>query len=179
MTPVEYKSGALRAPSNRRSQHGVGLLEVLLTVLLISIGFLAAAKMQVQGMRYSQGAYTQAQAYFMITDMMDRMRGNPEAVEAGLYSNKGTTNNIDDPGCNTNLCSPAQVAAQDLFDWSAMIYPLRNNSKFVPVLPSSDAVQANATITPLANGLFQLRANWIERIGNQDAEQQLILEFAL
>ena len=60
-----------------------------------------------------------------------------------------------------------------------MIYPLRKNSKFVPVLPSSDAVQANATITPLANGLFQLRANWIERIGNQDAEQQLILEFAL
>jgi len=77
-----------RAHKHSQKQKGVGLLEILITVLLLSIGFLAAAKMQVQGMRFSQSAYIEAQAYFMISDMMDRMRSNAKGVRAKHYDNK-------------------------------------------------------------------------------------------
>ena len=83
------------------------------------------------------------------------------------------------PNCNTNFCSPQQLAQQDIFDWSAMLFPLLGDPKFVPVLPSSDTVDAQGTITPVGNGYFELRTTWVERIGNTDTVQQMALEFAL
>jgi len=160
-------------------QKGVGLLEILITVLLLSIGFLAAAKMQVQGMRFSQSAYIEAQAYFMITDMMDRMRSNSAGVEAGHYDDKWTAATAPNPNCNTNFCDAKKLAEQDLFDWSAMIHSLRDTSGFIPALPSSEQVQAKAGIVLMANGMYELRASWIERVGNEDKEQEMKLEFAL
>jgi len=72
-----------------------------------------------------------------------------------------------------------RLAEQDLFDWSAAIHPLRETEGFIPSLPSSDTVQAKAGIVPLANGLYEIKASWIERIGNEDVERELKLEFAL
>ena len=167
------------AHNHSHKQKGVGLLEILITVLLLSIGFLAAAKMQVQGMRFSQSAYIEAQAYFMISDMMDRMRSNAEGVRAQYYDNKFTDAKLSDPKCNTNFCDDKKLAEQDLFDWSAAIHPLRGTDGFIPSLPSSDTVQAKAGIVPLANGMYELKATWIERIGNEDVERELKLEFAL
>ena len=169
------KSGRYSA----RHQKGVGLLEILITVLLLSIGFLAAAKMQVQGMRFSQSAYIEAQAYFMITDMMDRMRSNSGGVEAGHYDNKWTAATLTDPKCNENFCDEKKLAEQDLFDWSAKIHSLRQTDGFIPSLPSSDKVKAKAGIVVMANGMYELRASWIERVGNDDKEQEMKLEFAL
>ena len=162
-----------------RRQRGIGLLEILITVLLLSIGFLAAAKMQVQGMRFSQSAYTQAQAYFMISEMMDRMRSNLAAVRDGHYDNLVTSSNMTNPNCDTNFCTPERLADQDLFDWSAMLFPLRGGQNFIPVLPSSDNIVAEASVTAVGNGYYQLRAEWIERIGDQDKPQEMMLEFAL
>ena len=112
-------------PANNRllkNQRGVGMLEVLVTVLILSIGFLAVAKMQVQGMRFSQSAYIEAQAYFMITDMMDRMRSNADGVRAGFYDNKGTRGSASNPNCGVNYCDEEKLAEQDLYEWSAMLH---------------------------------------------------------
>jgi len=147
-----HASAHLRA----HRQKGVGLLEILITVLLLSIGFLAAA-----------------------TDMMDRMRSNSAGVEAGHYNNKWTAATLSDPSCNTNFCDEKKLAEQDLFDWSAMIHSLRNTDGFIPALPSSDSFQAKAGIVLMANGMYELRASWIERVGNEDKEQEMKLEFAL
>lgn len=164
----------------QKRQQGIGLLEILITVLLLSIGFLATAKMQIQGMRMSQSAYIESQAYFMISEMMDRMRSNAEAVADGHYDNLATSPNTTNPRCDSSFCNSEQLAKQDIFDWSAMLFPLRGDDpNFLPVLPSSDTVNARASITPIGNGYFQLTASWMERIGDNDTSQQMVLEFAL
>jgi len=160
-------------------QRGVGMLEILITLLILSIGFLAVAKMQVQGMRFSQSAYIEAQAYFMITDMMDRMRSNADGVRSGFYDGKSTSATAVNPNCTVNYCNEQSLAYQDIFDWSAMIHPLRGTPAFVPALPSSDTVQASAQIESLSGNMYRLTAQWIERIGNSEKPQQLSLEFAL
>ena len=165
--------------NDKKQQQGIGLLEILITVLLLSIGFLATAKMQVQGMRLSQSAYTQAQAYFIISEMMDCMRSNPDAVADGHYDNLSTDSNMTNPNCDSTFCTPRQLAQQDIFDWSAMLFPLRGETNFVPVLPSSDTLDAAGSITPVGNGYYQLSASWVERIGNEDLKQEMVLEFAL
>jgi len=154
------------------------MIEILIAVLLIAIGFLASAKMQTQGIRNGQGAYHHAQAYLMLSDMMDRMRSNPNAVAQGAYDNQTTSSELTDPGCNTTTsCTTWQQANQDLFDWSAKLHPLRNTTNFIPVLSSSDNINASATIVPLGSGSYQLTATWVERIGSQDSAQSIVLDF--
>lgn len=159
-------------------QCGVGMIEILVTVLLLSIGFLAAAQMQVQGMRFSQSAYMQSQAYFMIADMMDRMRGNKTGAEDGFYDNQSTSSSANNPNCSTQFCDDQQLAQQDLFDWSAQLHPLLGQANFVPLLPSSDSVPAVAEIIPQGNGVFTIQVTWNETIGKSDVAQVLALEFA-
>jgi len=72
---------------NRCQQRGIGFIEILITIALLSIGFLALARMQVEGMRFSQSAYFQSQAYFLASDMINRMRTNTDGVRDGHYDN--------------------------------------------------------------------------------------------
>lgn len=159
-------------------QNGVGLVEILIAVLLLSFGFLAAAQMQVQGMRFSQGAYLESQAYFMISEMMDRMRANKAGVNANAYSNKSTTSGAKNPLCDINFCDPTNLAEQDLYDWSAYLYNLRQVNNFIPLLPSSDSEPAQATIIARPNGVFTLQVNWNEKSGGENQRQTLAVDFA-
>lgn len=162
-----------------RNQHGVGLIEILIAVVLISIGFLAAARMQVEGMRFSQSAYHQSQAYFLASDMIDRMRSNIDGVNQGFYTDMTTSPDAPDPNCDEIQCSALGIARQDTYDWSANLHGLAGISGFVPALPSSAAVTANGAIRSLGNDIFSVTMTWNEVIQRVDTPQSLLIQFAL
>ena len=159
-------------------QQGVGLVEILIAVILLSFGFLAAAQMQVQGMRFSQGAYLESQAYFMISEMMDRMRANEAGTLAGAYSNIITQPGAPNPGCDNNFCDPDDQADQDIHDWSAYLHNLRGVDNFVPLLPGTDAAPATGEILQRPNGVYTLVVSWNEKIGGGNKTQTLSVDFA-
>ena len=176
----DYKSHKKHTRTRRKTgrlQSGVGIIEIMVTVMLLSIGFLAAAQMQIQGMRYSQSAYLQSQAYFMISDMMDRMRGNVAGVLEGAYDNKAAASNALNPQCGVNFCNEVNLARQDIYDWSTNLFNLRSTNNFVPLLPGSTANPASAQIIQQANGVYSIRVAWNEKIGNVDTAQALQLDF--
>ncbi|HMM46189.1 MAG TPA: type IV pilus modification protein PilV [Candidatus Macondimonas sp.] len=108
-----------------RPSRGFTLIEVLIAIVLLSIGLLGVAGMQLSGLRYHQGAYVRAQATALLGDMADRMRTNPQGVGAGSYN--GITINTTtsgwqsslpaDPDCAANACTPAQQANLDIRQW--------------------------------------------------------------
>lgn len=168
----------------KQRQNGVGLIEIMVAVLLLSVGFLAAARMQVQGMRFSQSAYMESQAYFMISDMMDRMRGNIDGVKDGAYDGKETHGNwTSEPGCASSFCTPAQLAQQDLFEWSANLHDVRSTTNFSSLLPGKAAAEgqpaenAEGQIISKGNGVYTIKVNWYEKIGSADELQTLELDF--
>ena len=167
-----------QTPDNRKNQRGIGLVEILVAVVIVSIGFLAAATMQVQGMRFSQGAYFRSQAYFVASDMIDRMRNNPVAVSDGFYSAKVTSAGLSNPNCNSSNCNPETVADQDLFDWSATLHNLNGTNNFIPLLPSSDTVQARGEITQTSLNEYRLTMYWAETNSGNSEEQSLVVNFA-
>jgi len=57
-------------------ERGVGLIEVLMALIVLSIGFLVSANMQLRGMRSNQETYNQSQAMMLANEIMDRMRNN-------------------------------------------------------------------------------------------------------
>jgi len=149
--------------TQRAKQSGVGLIEVMLAILVLSVGFLATAKMQVEGMRYSQSAYFLSQANLMLRDMTDRMRANRQGVLDGHYDNAATVAGTALPACiNTgNKCTPAQIAQGDIHAWSNYLYAPPNAVSFIPVLPSSNTTQAQGTITfDAATGVYDLAVQW-------------------
>ena len=160
-------------------EKGIGLIEILIAVVIMSLGFLAAARMQVEGMRFSQSAYFQSQAYFLASDMIDRMRSNIAGVENGYYDDQGTSAEADDPGCALIQCNSLGIARQDLFDWSSSLHSLQGASGFTPALPGSDTSSAQGVIQNMDNGVYAVVMRWSEVIKGENSQQELRIQFAL
>ena len=58
------------------SQRGMTLIEVLVSVLILAIGLLGAAAIQLNALKYTDSATMTSQASFIAYDMMDRIRAN-------------------------------------------------------------------------------------------------------
>ena len=68
--------------STLKSARGVGLIEVLITLLVLSTALLTLASLQTRAMQYNQGAYFRSQANQLGYDILDRMRANSRNLAA-------------------------------------------------------------------------------------------------
>ncbi|MFC5741608.1 type IV pilus modification protein PilV [Dyella tabacisoli] len=102
-------------------QRGISLIEVLVAVLIFSIGLIGLAGLMVMAARSNQAAYLRTQATFLAGNMADRMRANPVGVWSGSY-NASYSSVSNQQVCNaSSACSPDQVAARDQHVWGTML----------------------------------------------------------
>lgn len=64
---------------------GFSLIEVLVALIVLSIGLLGLAAIQLTGLKDNQSAYFRTSATVLAYDMADRMRLNRSVAEAGGY----------------------------------------------------------------------------------------------
>lgn len=146
-----------------RARHqGFTLLEVLIAVIVLSIGILGVAGLQVFALRANQVSYQRSQAVVLAADISDRMRVNRAAASAGLYRL-----DPDDPppaptaaACVTASCSSAAMAARDLSVWYQRV---------TETLPGGTA-RIDCSDTPCtAESLYTVSVMWDEdRTGAED-----------
>ena len=72
-----------------RHQIGMTLIEVLVAVLILAIGLLGAAVIQLNALRYTDSSRMTSQASFIAYDMLDRIRANAGADYAWLPGKTG------------------------------------------------------------------------------------------
>jgi len=98
------------------------LVEVMIALVILSVGLLGLAGLQVQGLRGTSGSNSRVQAIFIISDMAERMHANPTEVSTGFsYQNVNITASncgAAPTSCNGNgsNCSPTQLATHDNFE---------------------------------------------------------------
>lgn len=63
-------------------QRGMSLIEALVALLILSIGLLGVAGLQMQALRSNHGAHLRSQATVLAHDIADRMRANRTAALA-------------------------------------------------------------------------------------------------
>ncbi|MCK9802295.1 type IV pilus modification protein PilV [Pseudomonas sp. MAFF 302030] len=63
----------------RRVQGGMTLIEVLVALLILGLGLLGAAGMQLKALKYTDSALMSSQASFIAYGMLDRIRANATA----------------------------------------------------------------------------------------------------
>ena len=89
-----------------KRQTGVGLVEVLVALVLLSIAVLGFVALQIRAITASNEATMNVQATNIDRDLAERMRMNRDGL-AGYVANTDTTN------CATAFCSPEDMAKYD------------------------------------------------------------------
>lgn len=83
-----------------RYQIGVGLVEIMVALVLLSISILGFGALQIRAIDTSSEAANQVTALGLARDLAERMRANPQAVRQGHYlakngiHNKNLTNDL-------------------------------------------------------------------------------------
>lgn len=94
-----------------RRVSGMTLIEVLVAVLILSIGLLGLAGLQTLSLRSNHSAYLRSQATILAYDIADRMRANRQSALSGWY-------NIE---LEEAASSDTSIAATDLKEWKAAL----------------------------------------------------------
>lgn len=95
-----------------QQQKGFSLIEVLVTMVVISFGMLGIAGVMVNSLKNNQSSYARSQASVLANDIIDRMRANRTSAEATpspyAFNNLSATATISGGG----------VVFNDLTEWS-------------------------------------------------------------
>jgi type IV pilus assembly protein PilV len=103
--------------STKKTQAGFNLIEAMVSLVVISVGMIGIAALYGQGLGAGRTAMDRTLAVNLAADMADRIRVNRMA--GGAYEDDAE--NIPcGPGA-TAPCTPAQMAAYDLFVWQQQL----------------------------------------------------------
>lgn len=105
------------------SARGFTMIELLVAVLVMGIGVLGVAGLQLVSLQNNRESLARAEAVSLAYDMLDRIRVNPGVGVAG--ANYDGVDFEDDPpasgNCVTGNCSPAQMVNFDVAAWKCSL----------------------------------------------------------
>ncbi|TVZ40123.1 type IV pilus assembly protein PilV [Alteromonadaceae bacterium 2753L.S.0a.02] len=102
----------------RKKQKGIGMIEVLIALLIVSVGAIGLLSTQASGKRIGYDALQRSIATGLVRDIVERMRSNPGALASYVATvGESSISTEPSPNCTTASCTPAQMAARDLWEW--------------------------------------------------------------
>jgi len=100
-----------------RHQRGDTMIEVLVTVIIIAVGVLGAAALQVTTLKNLSSSHSASVAAMMAEDLSERMRANPTAALADNYVHSAAPASSG-TDCAKSACPvPADLAKYDIETW--------------------------------------------------------------
>jgi type IV pilus assembly protein PilV len=148
---------------NLKTSKGFSLVEVLIALIVMSVGMLGIAGLYVQSMQAGRSSMLRHHAVNLAGDIADRIRANPTAG-AAYAAAAGANNNC--VAQNTD-CDIAEMAANDIFLWQ------QQANDFLP--PMGDGSQQviivfNAGTPPS----YQITVRWDEPTPDNSVPQYSI-----
>lgn len=131
-------------------QSGMTLIEVLVALMVFSVGILGVAMLQLNALKYTDSSMRSMHASFIANDLFERIRANPGASY--------TLPSLSQAPTSGNLAVPRQ---QDLYDFSTQ-------------LKRAVGDDAEASIA-VAGSTVTLRLSWDDSRASQEATQQQTL----
>lgn len=106
----------------KKRQTGTSMLEIVMTIFIISIGLLGLGALQINAMKFQKTASQRSEATQSVYDLSERIRANGRGAAASDYvyatAYATTVSNIPvTPECATTKCTSNEVARIDLAQW--------------------------------------------------------------
>lgn len=136
----------------RNNQRGFSLLEVLVAAIILAIGLIGIAALQLTTNVFAESSLHRSQASMLAREIVERMRVNFNEAKQGNYDiatlPTGLTQNC--AGATAD-CTPAQMVSHDLRVWaqraSALLPSASAAIATVPGATASDPVDITVTMT--------------------------------
>jgi len=139
-----------------RNQKGFSMIEVLVTIVIVSFGLLGIAGIIVNSLKSTHSSYARTQATILSNDIIDRMRANRTTAE--------TTNSPYNLAIGTDA-SGTSIPATDLAEWRATL---------ASTLPSGTGSVA------VVSGKVTVTVQWNNsRVAGGLSAQQVVMESRL
>ena len=163
--------------SNQR-QRGFSLIEVLVTIVILSTGMLGIAALYVESLKSGQSALARTKAINLAADMADRIRVNRAGEE--FY----VTNSSQAPaapavrcgssmGINAVVCTESEMAGYDIWQWKTALGNTNDNdAKKAGLANARGSITRNTATNPTT---LKILVEWSEKSSEQNYE----LSFAL
>lgn len=134
----------------RNPAKGFGLIEVLVSMLVLGVGILGMLALQLNAMKFNQTASVRTQATFLAYDIADRMRANAPQVLAGSYNI--TLDSVAPSG--------STIADTDLREWKSAL--------------ATQLPMGNGSVIRSSAGVYTITVQWDEtKVGRADPQQFL------
>jgi len=155
-----------KMPRFKRSAAGFGMVEMLVAMVVLSVGMLGIAGLYVTTLRASNGAIFRTLAVNLAADMADRIRSNPRAGNA--YEGAAADNECVGTAAD---CGRAEMAADDLFRWSLELAQLLPDDGDVDTAQGTVAV--DDTTEPFT---YTINVTWVEPAEPQPLSYTLTMQ---
>jgi len=143
---------------------GVGLIEVLIALLVLSVGILGIIGMQITGKQTNNDAVQRTTASQLAFDLIESMRANPTAlktyVDAGVIGAGNLAAPSGTSACDSapNACSALDLVDADLYLWEQALI---GQSEVRGGAATGGLVSPRACITgPGGPGMYELVLVW-------------------
>jgi type IV pilus assembly protein PilV len=169
----------LRAPYQR----GITLIEILIALLIFSVGLMGVSGLLMMSARSVHAAYLRTQVTFLAQSMADRMSANLIGVWKGYYN--GSYPSSGAQSC-AGGCAPQSLAEHDKALWSSQLITflpaaakaqISCSNAGVPFVPTPDQVAWR----PPYGGSCSMTITWRERgvtVDGSGADDQALQTFA-
>ncbi len=131
-----------------KNQNGFSMIEILVTILVLSFGLLGMAALVTTGMRSNNVSHYRTIATQQTLDIVDRMRANLAGVRAGNYDNLAPGIPASD-GCIAVECDVVEMSTYDHAQWNGA------NAALLP--------DGNGTVVGNLVGGFTVALTWTEK----------------
>ena len=187
--------------SKHKAEIGATLIEVLVTALLLAIGLLGMASLQINTLRASAETSQRSQVIWMAEELMTRIRSNPDGVNNG-YLFSGSSEKL----CSVNIetmcadhsdgkskgiaamCSSKESARFDLWE-SLCGKNLGNGSASATQTPNLSNIEITCDSNPCQQDSdLSMKLTWVARMvkdknskanTSESTEQSINIKFRL
>lgn len=177
-----------------KKQHaGIGLIEVLISILVISVGVMGLIGTQITAKRATNDAVQRSIASGLAQDIIERMRTNGTQLASYMTTGDGLGGGSLASGgkeCTSSItiCTPTELASYDLYHWETMLDgagEIRSTASVGGLMTPTACVESDADgvitvsvawrgMSPLTNPTSTDCGEGLSRYGDSDEYRQVI-----
>ena len=145
-------------------QRGFSLIEVLITLAIVSVAALGMAGLQTATLRSNSNALVESQAATIVQDLIERIYANPDGDYTTGFDEQIVAANCAGPSAN---CDVDAMARYDLLQWKCALGAAANNDACAARGIAGQLPGGDGSIT-IAGNIYTITIRWFDAASDAD-----------